>query len=113
VRISPEAIDLLKSQPWPGNVRQLQNFVERLVLLSDGDTLGARDVQREIDRQSVIGAPAPAPLPGTLEGHRRSAEKEALLAALAKCENNRSRAARLLGISRRTLYHKLEEYGIM
>jgi two-component system response regulator AtoC len=132
--ISPQALALLKRQRWPGNIRQLQNFAERLVVLSDGDRLTAADVERELARQSTImtagegvaaqsgAGPAPAASarvpaaadgnPGTLETHRREAEKEALVAALQRSHNNRSMAARLLGISRRTLYHKLDEHGM-
>lgn len=107
--ITPQAVALLKTQPWPGNVRQLQNFVERLVVLSDGNRLTATDVERELGRQQTLGGDV---VPGTLEASRLGAEKEALLAALDKWKNNRSMAARLLGISRRTLYHKLDEHGL-
>src|SRR3954468_6808774 len=91
----PAAIEVLKTQSWPGNVRQLQNFVERLVVLSDGLSLGAADVERELARQvaPVVGPPSDpgaAPVaagpaePGTLEGQRKQAEKQALLAALSQ-----------------------------
>jgi two-component system response regulator AtoC len=110
LRIAGQALAMLKTLPWPGNVRQLQNFVERLVVLSDGDELTARDVERELLRYSAV--PVAGGPPGTLEASRLDAEKSALVAALAQAGNNRSLAARLLGISRRTLYHKLEEHGI-
>jgi two-component system response regulator AtoC len=109
--IAGEALALLKTLPWPGNVRQLQNFVERLVVLSDGDELTAKDIERELVRHSAL--PTVAGPPGTLEASRFDAEKSALVAALAQSRNNRSLAARLLGISRRTLYHKLEEHDIV
>jgi two-component system response regulator AtoC len=110
LEIAPQALALLRTQAWPGNVRQLQNFVERLVVLSDGDRLTADDVVRELARQERFGS---APVPGaTLEASRREAEREALLNALEKSKNNRSVAARLLGISRRTLYHKLDDHGL-
>ena len=108
--IAGEALAVLKTLPWPGNVRQLQNFVERLVVLSDGDELTARDIERELVRHSAL--PTAGGPPGTLEASRLDAEKSALVAALAQARNNRSLAARLLGISRRTLYHKLAEHGI-
>jgi two-component system response regulator AtoC len=110
LRIAEQALAVLKTLPWPGNVRQLQNFVERLVVLSDGDELTAKDIERELLRYSAV--PAAGGPPGTLEASRLDAEKAALVAALAQARNNRSLAARLLGISRRTLYHKLEEHGI-
>ena len=134
---------LLERQPWPGNVRQLQNLIERLVILSDGDQLTMADVERELGRRPAIAAPvattfvasadsqgpqgrqsqggerrldargATAPAAGTLADSRRGAEKDALRAALDRAKNNRSMAARLLGISRRTLYHKLDEHGLI
>jgi two-component system response regulator AtoC len=110
LRIAQDALAALKALPWPGNVRQLQNFIERLVVLSDGDELTAKDVERELLRYAAV--PAAGGLPGSLEASRLDAEKSALVAALAQARNNRSLAARLLGISRRTLYHKLEEHGI-
>jgi two-component system response regulator AtoC len=120
-------------------VRQLQNFIERLVVLADGPSVTAADVARELGRRPLseaaatsIQPPAAAssatagPLddsltsarpssPGsgpTLDDRRRVAEKEAILTALQQASNNRTLAARLLGISRRTLYTKLEEHGI-
>ncbi|HVE85871.1 MAG TPA: sigma-54 dependent transcriptional regulator [Myxococcales bacterium] len=134
IQMEPEAIAVLRAQSWPGNVRQLQNFVERLVVLSDGLTIGARDVERELARQVApaisgadLAAPAAGALPGapgaasaaaepgtpTLEGQRKQAEKQALQAALAQAKDNRTLAAKLLGISRRTLYNKLEEFGLL
>jgi len=122
-RLEPQAMALLREQPWPGNVRQLQNFVERLVVLSDGPLLTAADVQRELSRSPGLDAPAPAPTSGavpasgvggeTLDARRKEAEKEALRAALQRAGDNRTLAARLLGISRRTLYNKLEEHGLL
>ncbi len=122
--LEPEGMRLISAQPWPGNVRQLQNFIERLVVLSDSETLAATDVQRELGRQAGPGAgPALGAAPATpssasldaptLESRRKEAEKDALVGALQRAGNNRTLAARLLGISRRTLYNKLEEYGLL
>jgi two-component system, NtrC family, response regulator AtoC len=129
IALEPAAIDILRAQSWPGNVRQLQNFVERLVVLSEGLTIGAADVERELARQVApatgqalesSATPVATPFPGateaaapTLEGQRKQAEKQALLAALAQAKDNRTLAAKLLGISRRTLYNKLEEFGLL
>jgi two-component system response regulator AtoC len=132
ITFEPAAIDILLAQSWPGNVRQLQNFVERLVVLSEGLAISAADVERELARQVApaqglpvnegMGTPVPMPVAGgppgeagtpTLEGQRKQAEKQALLAALAQAKDNRTLASKLLGISRRTLYNKLEEFGLL
>jgi len=127
IELAPDAVALLQKQPWPGNVRELQNFIERLVVLSDGQVLTAADVIRELARRPPVVASAEAPISGdrpaladapaagtgTLEATRRDAERDAIITALAKSGNNRVMAARLLGISRRGLYHKLGEYGLL
>jgi DNA-binding NtrC family response regulator len=119
VRLDAAAVARLREQRWPGNVRQLQNFIERLVVLGDKTTIGVADVDRELARSSWA-APTTAPSsaasasPGdaTLDGRRRAAEAEAVRAALERAGGNRLVAARMLGISRRTLFYKLAEHGI-
>ena len=105
--LSQEALERLCTLRWPGNVRQLQNFVERLTVLSDGAEIGARDVERELAREPQESAPG-----SSLEARKQDAERDAVKDALARAGGNRTQAARLLGISRRTLYTKLEEYGL-
>jgi len=129
----PEALAVLREQPWPGNVRQLQNFIERLVVLSDGPVLTGEDVHRELSRQPGLMPVVPPPvesnpaasLPSspssegvvaearTLESQRKHMERQALVDALKRAGDNRTLAARLLGISRRTLYNKLEEHELL
>jgi two-component system response regulator AtoC len=126
--LAADALQALQAQPWPGNVRQLQNFMERLVVLSDGPTLTGEDVARELMRQPGLmptsppavpmstAAPVATPTgsePKTLESQRRQTERQALEDALRRAGDNRTLAARLLGISRRTLYNKLEEHGLV
>ncbi|HEV8548884.1 MAG TPA: sigma-54 dependent transcriptional regulator [Polyangiaceae bacterium] len=121
--LSPEALRLLRSQRWPGNVRQLENFIERLVVLTDAQTISGAEVEREFVQKPEFltqrtegtfetlteqdGAP-----PQALADAVRRAEKAALLAALKRAAGNRSVAARVLGVSRATLYNKLKELGI-
>jgi len=112
--LDPGAIELLAQQDWPGNVRELANFVERLVVFAERDRIGRSDVERELARNpkrartSSLSSPASAQ---TLETRREEAERAAIMDALARAEGNRTKAARLLGISRRTLYNKLAELG--
>jgi two-component system response regulator AtoC len=122
--LAGDAIAILQRQAWPGNVRELQNFIERLVVLSDGDALTAADVARELARRPPAAGASPVARPAadrrpagaavaTLESSRRDAEREAIVTALEESANNRVMAARLLGISRRNLYRKLGEHGLL
>ncbi len=154
IGIEREAVKALRGQRWPGNVRQLQNFVERLVVLSNGPAITEADVRTELSRQvrfatqpgtvlrmqptafapaTPASASEPAPPsdrtsvdampPGLpteavqpvlpLDMEVRAAEKKALERALTVAKHNRSLAARLLGVSRSTLYAKLEEHGLL
>jgi DNA-binding NtrC family response regulator len=105
------ALERLSREAWPGNVRQLQNFIERLVVLCEGPIITATDVERELGRI----APASAPQvegEGALDATRKGAEKEAIRTALARAGGNRTVAARILGLSRRGLYYKLDEHEL-
>jgi two-component system response regulator AtoC len=104
-------------------VRQLENFIERLVVLAEADTITAADVEREFvqkpefQTQRTDGGFATITeqdggAPQALAEAVRKAEKAALLAALKRSAGNRSVAARVLGVSRATLYNKLKELGI-
>ncbi len=118
LELDEAALDALVGEPWRGNVRQLENFVERLIVLSDGPVIRRADVERELgreldrERSRRRSSPADTPNAGMLEGQRREAERDAIVEALTRAGNNRSLAARLLGVSRRTLYNKLEELAI-
>jgi DNA-binding NtrC family response regulator len=105
-RFDEAALARLGAERWPGNVRQLQNLVERLVVLSDSDAIELTAVERELGRAPL------APTDGSLDARRREAERAGILAAIDRAKGNRSLAARLLCVSRRTLYNKLREHGI-
>jgi DNA-binding NtrC family response regulator len=124
VTLDEPAVEMLAKQPWPGNVRQLQNFMERLVVLADGDALHLADVERQLGAQPAsppsAGAGAGARAEGgaalgdlSLEARRKEGERDALVQALARAGDNRTRAARLLEVSRRTLYNKMREHGLV
>jgi two-component system, NtrC family, response regulator AtoC len=107
IELDDDAIALLRAEPWPGNIRQLQNFIERLVVLCDPPRIRAADVERELGRSR----PAPSGVV-KLDTRRREAERDALREALSRAGNNRTLAARILGVSRRTLYNKLAELDL-
>lgn len=112
LRLSPDAHAALRRHPWPGNVRELKNVLERLVIMIDGASIEAKAINEALG-QSLSMAAVPSPSDAhELVDRRRDAEKAAILDALTRAGNNRSNAAKLLGISRRTLYNKLDELGI-
>ena len=103
--ITPAAMKMLEGYPWPGNVRELRNTIEKMVVLSTGGMLDVADIPEEMRVSSSI------PIPISATGTLAETEKAKILAALQSVGNNRSKAARVLGISRRTLYRKLDEYA--
>lgn len=126
-----DALQLLRAQRWPGNVRQLQNLTERLAVLATTDRIDETSVKLELEGRggftteaSQEQLPAAAVEPGgptlapgstlrPLRDQIQRAERMALLKALERAKGNRTVAARLLGVGRRTLYTKLEEHGLL
>lgn len=104
-RISPEAIRLLSQAGWPGNVRQLRNLVERLVVTIENDVIHIDDIPDQI-----ASKPGPAGL--TLAQAVEEAEKRTILAALAQSNYHREQTAKSLGVSVRTLHYKINRYGL-
>jgi two-component system response regulator AtoC len=108
--LTAEAVNMLSAYAWPGNVRELRNTIEKMVVLARGDRLTARDVPLNI-RDAVRGKVASTCAGATLgEGSLAESERLKILAVLDKQGGNRTRAALELGISRRTLHRKLQEY---
>jgi two-component system response regulator FlrC len=108
--LTDEAVALLASHPWPGNVRELQNALQRAAILAMGRPIGAEHLHLEPslrqDPRTVESATDPADPASPLA----SAEREAIRAVLARTGGNRNEAAAALGISPRTLRHKLKQY---
>jgi len=109
-----DALSVFEASPWRGNVRQLQNFVERLVVLSEHPRISRAEVATELAREEgPLSDEATNDLSVIeLDAAVRVAERRALEKALKKAEGNRVLAARLLGVSRRTLFYKLRIHGI-
>ena len=102
--VSPDAMRLLEAYQWPGNVRELRNAVEKMCVLSSSGEIGVDDVPDEMKRD--------VPMTLSVSGTLGETEKAKILAVLEEVGGNRTKAAERLGISRRTIYRKLEEYGL-
>jgi transcriptional regulator with PAS, ATPase and Fis domain len=101
--VEPEVHAAFAGYDWPGNIRELQNVIERAVILSSGRiTLS--------DLPELIRRPVKRP-PGT-DGRLDDVEREAIVEMLARCGGNRRLAAECLGISKRTLQYRLKAYGL-
>jgi transcriptional regulator with PAS, ATPase and Fis domain len=112
--ISAGFIDRLKTHSWPGNVRELENLIERLMVVYRPQALDLHHLEEEDPlRFSPDSGDAPdaGGAPGTAETGSRPG-RDAIADALRLCGGNKTKAAGLLGISRRTLYYRMEELGI-
>ncbi len=108
VTLSTDAMQALVKYPWPGNVRELEHVIERAVALATHSVLSIEDLPPDILRKGNGTGEQTDGLPGTLNALRR----EHILSTLETTRGNKEQAARLLGISRRTLYRLLDRYGL-
>jgi transcriptional regulator with PAS, ATPase and Fis domain len=135
-QLSPQALDALRAYRWPGNIRELKNVLDRSVLLCRTPVLGPDDVAFSANLGQVEPPSEPPPprgsgslrstsesghtlvpppqgvQPSRLKDEFAVIERQRILDALAQCEGNQSRAAKLLGISRGTLLSRLDAYQI-
>ena len=128
--ITPQALDLLARYAWPGNVRELENVMERAVILMPGEHIDARELPQrlfpdrlrrgpDVKEAGVTRGEAAAEgvaqaLPERGDGRLptlEEVEREVILRTLARCGGNKSEAARVLGITRKTLHARLNRYG--
>jgi DNA-binding NtrC family response regulator len=100
-RLAPAARDRMRAHRWPGNVRELENLMERASILCEGGMITAELLD------SLLGPPASG-----IQEKLRATERAAIDDALRQSGGNRTKAAKLLGVSRRTLYNKLAEHGL-
>jgi two-component system NtrC family response regulator len=105
--LSPDAIEAIHAYAWPGNVRELENRVKRAVIMADGKSVTAGD----LDLQAGV-VPSDNVLPINLRAAREVADRKAIRQAMSQADNNISSAAKLLGISRPTLYDLLKQYRL-
>jgi two-component system response regulator HydG len=108
--VTPEVRRVLMSYPWPGNVRQLRNVIENMVVLATGDKLTVDDLPVEIHTPPAGAADEQF---GELAGISiEEAEKQLIRNTLKMLDGNREKAAQILGIGERTLYRKIKEYDL-
>jgi len=110
---TPDAMEKMVKYHWPGNVRELMNALERSVILSNKDYLGKNDILIEMGGKIKSESLETRDQININEKKLSEIEKIAILKMLDKTNNNKSKTARKLGISRRTLHLKLKSYGVM
>ncbi|MBE1425180.1 two-component system NtrC family response regulator [Desulfomicrobium macestii] len=108
--VSREFLDALGRHEWRGNVRELENVLERALILCRGDILDLRDLPDHLLAPAPAARPAQLVQPG--ESPLETAERQALEETLRKYAGHRERTAQALGISRRTLQYRLKKYGL-
>jgi two-component system response regulator AtoC len=107
-KITEAALQLLEEYPWPGNVRELENVIERAVVLCRTDTVGVRLLDLRVPGAPPKDEPAGLRLDDALD----RLEREMILKALEETKQVKARAARLLGVSERSLWYKLRKHGL-
>jgi len=113
--ISAESLELLKEYPFPGNVRELENLVERVTALASSDLIRPEDIYPHLSQNfpPEINEPVVFPPEGiNLESHLEAFEKKLIRAALEKSKGKKKKAADLLGLNFRSFRYKLGKYGI-
>jgi len=107
--ISDETIHAMRQHNWPGNFRELKNFILRLILVANSSILLPSDVARVFDLTNVPSNPEPAPLS---QRDLRKSRRDTIITTYRSCNGNVVRTARELGVSRHTIYRELRRVGI-
>jgi len=104
--ISPEAMNLLLRYRWPGNVRELENTIERALVLADNEVILPRDLPWYIQNQEINKNRA------EIYKTLKDVEKDHIQKVLKALNYHRGKTSKVLGIDRKTLYHKIRQYGL-
>ena len=114
--LSRDACEVLRRHPWPGNIRELQNAIERALITCDGTLVTAAHLgippSAELAAPAALAALAAPPLPDAARGSLEDMERNAILDAMARAHGHKSRAAALLGLTRFQLFTRLKRHGI-
>jgi two-component system response regulator HydG len=111
-RISDAAMAVLAGYSWPGNIRQLRNSIRTMVVMCDGDKLDLQHIPAEIHQVRQLTGVSRTTASDLSGLPLEQLEKQAIIDTLVKTNNNRQKAAKILGIGERTLYRKIKEYGL-
>ncbi len=112
IAFSPEAMEMLQKQAWPGNIRELRNVVERLLLFVEGDTVTASTVQAALPGSGTTGAAISDTGSGTLTERVDQFERQVILDEIKRHNHHITNAAKALGLERSHLYKKCQQLGI-
>ena len=125
VRLAPDAIDAIRAHPWPGNVREVVNAMQRVAMLSENEHIRAEDLglmhgadPLEVSNDAETARPNATDVPGLTFDFDNAActftdvERELMKQALAKTRGNVSRAAKLIGMQRSSFRYRIERYGL-
>ena len=105
--VSPKAISVMKKMPWTGNLRELRNVIRRCVLFAEGDYIEAEDLPLYIEHEKKVSVQSNEDF-----ALRPGNEREQIEAALMKARGNKTVAAKLLQVDRKTLYNKMHQFGM-
>jgi DNA-binding NtrC family response regulator len=104
-------MEAFKSHTWPGNIRELRNILERAAIMCDRELIGRQHLPADFGHSAAAGAAELAGLRFPVGTTVDAVERELILQTLAATNQNKTRAAEMLGISLKTLHNKLKEYG--